>query len=315
MKGMKRFLALALALCLGAWLSCGALAAETAEGYTYTVRFFAGQQGSIQGKEVISFQNLKYGEQVTFNRGDVKLKNGSKYYVKGIRESGKDNNTVSMTSFPVTGDQDYVVAYGVLGNAVAYTVNYVDGATGNALAPSETYYGNVGDKPVIAYVYVDGYQPQAYNLTKTLSENATDNVFTFTYTAIGAAGAPAEGEAAGGGAPAAPGAPAAGGAAAGAGGAAAGGAGAGAGGVAVPDGGVPAAGPEDMVDLDNPDVPQANLDGDDGEATVGLEDFAVPLGNLPLPAKVGLAAGALAVLGGGLWFLLVYKRKKKEEKA
>ena len=31
-------------------------------------------------------------------------------------------------------------------------------------------YGNVGDKPVVAYKYIDSYIPQAYALTKTLVE-------------------------------------------------------------------------------------------------------------------------------------------------
>ena len=38
----------------------------------------------------------------------------------------------------------------------SYTVNYVD-ENGNELAPSRTYYGNVGDRPVVAYLYMDGY--------------------------------------------------------------------------------------------------------------------------------------------------------------
>lgn len=63
---------------------------------------------------------------------------------------------------------------------VAYTVNYQD-ADGNELAPSQQFYGNVGDKPVVAYRYIDGYIPQAAALTKTLSSNEAENVFTFVY--------------------------------------------------------------------------------------------------------------------------------------
>ena len=64
---------------------------------------------------------------------------------------------------------------------VAYTVNYQD-ASGNALAESQTFYGNIGDKPVVAYRYVENYIPDALALTKTLSDNESENVFTFTYT-------------------------------------------------------------------------------------------------------------------------------------
>ena len=73
-----------------------------------------------------------------------------------------------------------MVAYGIRGDMVAYTVNYQD-ADGNELAPSQQFYGNVGDKPVVAYRYIDGYVPQAAALTKTLSSNEAENVFTFVY--------------------------------------------------------------------------------------------------------------------------------------
>ncbi|MBD5504389.1 MAG: MucBP domain-containing protein [Lachnospiraceae bacterium] len=161
-----------------------AVPAKAAPGdYTYTIRLYSGQQGTFaNGQRVLTYEGLSYGSTVTFNPndGNVVLNNGSKYYIKGIRESGRDNNTVSSPSFTVVGDRDYVVAYGLRGNMVAYTVNYVD-ITGSALAPSETYYGNVGDKPVVAFLYIDGYQPLAYNLTKTLVENEAENEFTFVY--------------------------------------------------------------------------------------------------------------------------------------
>ena len=58
---------------------------------------------------------------------------------------------------------------------VAYTVNYQD-ANGNALSDSETFYGAVGDQPVVAFKYFENYHPQAYNLTKTLSSNEAENI-------------------------------------------------------------------------------------------------------------------------------------------
>lgn len=178
-----------------------AFAADTtnnAANYTYTVTLYAGNQGTLNGTtgvgapststikysgSKITITGLKANDQVTLDMaltGAVTLTN-AKYYVKGVRESGRDNNTVGNTSFTVTGDADYVVAYGIKGNMVAYTVNYVD-ANGTSLAASRTYYGNVGDRPVVAYQYIDGYVPNAYNLTNTLSSNEADNVFTFTYS-------------------------------------------------------------------------------------------------------------------------------------
>lgn len=89
-------------------------------------------------------------------------------------------NYLILPGFIVKGDADYVVAYGIKGNMVAYTVNYQD-ASGKSLAESQTFYGNVGDKPVVAYRYVENYIPDALALTKTLSNNESENVFTFTY--------------------------------------------------------------------------------------------------------------------------------------
>ena len=81
------------------------------------------------------------------------------------------------------GDADYVVAYGIRGDMVEYTVQYQD-EDGNALADSRTSSGNVGDEAVVAYLYVEGYRPLNFNLSKVLSANSADNVFTFVYTQI-----------------------------------------------------------------------------------------------------------------------------------
>lgn len=185
MRMLKKFACVLTVLCMLCALSLNAFAAEE---YTYTVRIYSGKQGSISGGEVVTYTDLHYGDRVTFNQNTVTLNDGSKYYIRGIREAGKDNDTsLANASFTVTGDMDYVVCYGLLGSSVAYTVNYVD-ASGNTLAPSETYYGNVGDSPVIAYLYMDGYRPQAYNLTGELLADASQNVFTFVYTPIPAIG-------------------------------------------------------------------------------------------------------------------------------
>ena len=172
-----------------------------AAGYTYTVTFYPGNHGAFQGTGGLSVaggspsveasieggairvSGLQSGDIVSFDAampGAVGLEEGSRYYVKGIRLSGHDNNTVDTAAFRVEGDRDYVVAYGIRGDMTGYTVNYQD-ESGNALAPSRSYYGNVGDKPVVAFLYVEGYEPMAYNLTKTLVSNEAENVFTFVY--------------------------------------------------------------------------------------------------------------------------------------
>lgn len=201
MNRLKKIMVAILALCVV--LQAGSFRALAAEPYTYTVTFYAGDKGTFSGSGVqvssssgkaevhtegskIMVTGLELGDRVGLAAaagGTVALNDSGKYYVKGIRRSGYDNNTVSASSFEITGDADYVVAYGIRGEVAAYTVNYQD-ENGNALGESQTYYGNVGDKPVVAFLYVDGYVPEAYNLTKTLVSDESQNVFTFVYRPI-----------------------------------------------------------------------------------------------------------------------------------
>lgn len=198
MKAAMRVLAVVTAFALAALPRTLVHGAER-DAYTYTVTFSAGTQGSISsdgisvdgggdyeiscdGKHVI-ITGLTLENHVRFLNSAVSLGEDSKYYVKGVRMGGRDNSTVDLAYFPVERDQDYVVAYGIRGNLVQYTVHYEDTA-GNELFPPQTYYGNVGDKPVVAYLYVEGYQPQAYNLTRTLQEDVSRNVFTFVYAPV-----------------------------------------------------------------------------------------------------------------------------------
>ena len=190
---MRKFLVVLLTLLLV--IQVGSFSAAAAHETTYTIRVFSGNRGDIlpgynggqvlDGGDVWVLSGLKYGDKVTFdaeNSGAVQVKDG-RYYVQGIRFSGRDNSALQATTITVMEDADYVVAYGVKGQLVSYVVNYQD-ANGNALAPSQPYYGNVGDKPVVAFLYIDGYVPQAYSLTKTLSANEAENVFTFVYTPL-----------------------------------------------------------------------------------------------------------------------------------
>jgi len=203
---MKRLLKGFLGICASlAMVAATSTPAFASDDYSYTIRFLVGSQGtfnsagvtvyddngvatnpnvSLSGdNSIVTVSGLEYGDRITFNLGSVNVSDGSKYYVKGIRESGMDNNTISTNSFQVNKDLDYVVGYALLADAVSYTIEYVDNQ-GNTLAPTETHYGNVGDRPVVAFLYIDGYLPQAYNLTGTLYKNPADNVFRFVYTPL-----------------------------------------------------------------------------------------------------------------------------------
>lgn len=336
-KGVKAGI-LVLALCL-AWGMAAPV--QAAEDYTYTLRLYAGAQGaidasviqrltdagaqvSIQGGEVCVVSGLHYGTQIILDvQSGVALDNGSKYYCKGFRVSGEDNSGSKLAnpSITVNGDTDYVVAYGIRGETVSYTVSYVD-AEGNELYPSAVYYGNVGDKPVVAYQYIEGWQPQAYNLGKTLVADASQNVFNFIYTRIPTVtttetvvvpGQPA--------APQTPAAPAEGGVAA----------------VEpeeepetqqtpvepvvdeVEDNETPLAPPEEYEDLDNEDTPLGNFEGDgdregrDNAKTSILDDIATPLAMFPTPVKAALAAVLIALAGTAVWLLIAACRKRKKD--
>ena len=278
-----------------------------ADSFTYTIRIFAGVQGKFtDGSDVIVLERA-YGEHFSFANNSVVLPADSKYYVKGIREAGKDNSTVTLSAPLVTRDQDYVVAYGVLGDPVAYTVRYVD-RNGNELAPSDTYYGNIGDRPVIAFRYIENYQPQAYNLTKILTANEADNVFEFVYTRRYVPAAPtaapteepsSEATPASDETPSptptlAPGE------------------------TPSPTPEVtetptpepteePGEGPVEIIDLDNPDVPLVPGNGNEN----GGENNGASCGNCNTPLLIGGGAGGAVLLGGIIWILTAVAKKKK----
>ena len=335
MNRFRKIMLTLLAMCVV--LQAGSLRALAADKYTYVVTFYAGDKGTFTGAGVqvssssgkaqvnvegskITVTGLELGDRVGLSAasgGTVALNDGGKYYVKGIRKSGYDNNTVSASSFVVTGDEDYVVAYGIQGDMAAYTVNFQD-AAGNTLAPSETHYGNVGDKPVVAFLYVEGYVPDAYNLTKTLVSDESQNVFTFIYSPIPAPTAEtpsgSEGTAAGTGTGTATGTAAGTGAAAGTGEEA--GAGEEAAGNEANAG---EAEEQELQELEDENVPQELVD---------LDDEQKPLSNVELPGvpeetspdkassmlgPVLIGAVGAAAIGAALYFFFI-KRKKVSDK-
>ena len=326
------------------------------EEYTYTVRLYAGNQGRLLGSGVdvssesagISFtdgylviEGLKYGDTVYIRPQAAAEVTDERYYVRGVRRSGRDNSEAEAPTFRVASDRDYVMAYGIRGNMAAYTVHYVDG-DGRTLMESDTYYGNIGERQYVSSRYIDGYQPRVLNMVKTLSANTEENVFTFEYERIagpsgggGGTGEETPAPAPGGGTGAGTGtageaAGGAGAADAGAGGAGAGGAAgaAGAGAGAAADAGAGGAGAEAAaadagadapvggdVNMPDEDVP---LDG--GENLRDLDDEDVPLADLRadqqwrmgyLPAYAGIGLAALIILTGAA----VYLKKKHKNAA
>lgn len=324
------FLLLAAAFLVGG-RSVTALAAE--EEYTYTVRLYAGNQGALTedgievsstsavikyGRDCTEITGLKYDDAVYIRPQDAAASTDSRYYVRGVRRSGRDNSEAEAPSFRVASDRDYVVAYGISGEMAAYTVNYLD-LDGNQIMASDTYYGNIGERQYVSSRYVDGYQPQALNMVKTLSANEAENVFNFEYAPVTApAPAPAPTPAP---APAAPEAPA----------------------PAEPEAPAPAPEEEPGVEIPEEDVPlggdltannggQGNGRQDNGneeesqgqQDVMDIDDETVPLasglGNDAeqsgilmgyMPVYIGIGAAAVAVLA----ISAVYLKKKRKPAA
>lgn len=168
------------------------------EAYTYTVRLYAGNQGSLTGEGIevdsdtarvraegdqMVITGLQYGDLVAIHPQEAAASTDERYYVRGVRRSGRDNTEAEAPAFYVGSDRDFVVAYGVSGDLVSYTVEYVDG-TGKEILERDTYYGNVGERQYVSSRYVDGYQPRELNLVRTLSPNEAENVFSFAYDPV-----------------------------------------------------------------------------------------------------------------------------------
>lgn len=348
--------AAALGLSLALVLASLTPMSTEAAGYTYKIRLYAGAQGTITSTEIVEIRsataskaispdgscleitNLQYGDEVYFNANVesdgspayISLKADpdtgvSKYYVQGAKVSGAERNTGVEQ---VTEDKDYVVSYGVRGNMTYYRVNYVD-QQGNTLFPSQQYSGKVGDYAVVAYRYVEGYQPFAYNLGKTLSANEAENVFDFVYTPLpevvntttetvtntvtevvpGPAPEPAPEPEAPAPEPEAPApevpapepepvVPVV---------------------EEIPDEPTPLEGPQEFVDLDENETPMGAPEGENngneeqGGLEATIEDFATPLAALPTAAKAGLGVCAALAIGALVWFLIARRKKETKE--
>lgn len=283
-----------------------------ADSYDYTVTVDGGLYGTVTGTTTDSFD---YGEQWNPNDYTVAVTD-SKYYFKGFHRAGQEG--VLEGAQKIEEDVDFVASFGIVGDQVKYTVNFVD-ASGGTLAASKEFYGNVGDKPVVAYVYVEGYQPQAYNLTKTLVTDESQNVFTFTYTEWTpieeTTVVPGEGGGAATGGGAAAGTTGGEGTAAGAGTATGGEGAAAGGGTAIDNGTTPAGTPADVIDLDDNDTPTSDTpgEGEDGEDGEGDEGEGTDIDDNKTPSAAvtgGIIAAIVAAIGAGIF--AVTRRKKDD---
>ena len=174
----------ALLLGLLVFAAAGSAMADN-EDYTYTVRIYPGNNASCDSGDCIEVTGIPAGTQMTIaytdttislNGQTLTLNDGSKYFIKGVREGGDD--ALANVTFTVNYDKDFVAAYGMRSTAVQYTLRYVVEGTGEELG-SETFIGNIGDKPVNAARHFDGYRPKYNNITGTLKDG--ENVWELPY--------------------------------------------------------------------------------------------------------------------------------------
>ena len=145
-----------------------------ADTYKYDVTFEGGLHGEVTGDDSAT---VDYGKTIDLDDYTANVTD-EKYYFKGFHRAGQEG--IVNGGVEITEDTIFVGAYGIAGNQVAYTVNFVD-TDGNELEESRTYYGDIGDNPTVAYIYIEGYLPQVETQTIELSENEADNEITFVY--------------------------------------------------------------------------------------------------------------------------------------
>lgn len=301
MKKMKLFAGLLLAFCLVFGMSV------TAFAYDYTVTISTGNVGKISGSTSITIpcsydpasptsldlsSTGPYVAQIT--------PDDSRYYVKGFHISGHNEGDL-LGIETIDKDQVFVATYGIVGKRVSYEVRYQT-AAGATLYEKQTFYGNVGDTPVVAYRYVENYVPRDLTISQKLVDDETKNVFTFVYDPAPTSEVIVidEGGAGGGGAPAAPAAPGA---------------------AVVPGGNQPAGGGGEEIE------PEPTPLGPGERETETIEPETAPLGPGgesqpepgpgPEPGKPGSAlpwaigGGAAVVIAAAIGIIVGVKKKKK----
>ena len=103
------------------------------------------------------------------------------YYFKCYHLSGIEGELEGAQR--VNEDKTFVAVYGVAGDLVPYKVHYVD-IEGNVLHTPATLHGRIGDKPVVAFLHIEGYEPyNTRNYTGTIPEEGTLE-FTFVYRRV-----------------------------------------------------------------------------------------------------------------------------------
>ena len=258
----------------------------------YKVSIDGGLYGTPSDTEV----TVDYNGSFAVDEHPVTVTN-DKYYWKGYKIAGHDDYYPAGTGakITITTDTELVACYGIPGNKVEYYIEYKYGE--EEIASRDTFEGVDGDTVVIPFKYIEGYIPEALNGRLTIAEGKT---YTFNYVPgeiqIGENGEiiyvyydvpGAGGGAGGGGGGGVTPAPTPGGEGE-------------EGGEEIPDEQTPQGGPDETIDIDDNETPQAEPENpEEGGET----------GGLPTAAIVGATGGAVGLLA----VLLALLRKKKDD--
>lgn len=179
-----RKLASTLVLAIATVASLAGGTPALADDYSYTVRVFGGNMGTVDGSDVRVIECHK-GDVVDLTQ-DVSVEvSDPAYYHKGFRESGQDDE-LRYRVFTVDRDIDIVASYGMSVDMVHVTLRFREYGTGKPLTDDNgqsevTYECKSGDTPVIAFRHVEGYRPLYRNVTGTVKE---DTVWYLDYAPL-----------------------------------------------------------------------------------------------------------------------------------
>lgn len=209
---MKKLFSLLIILLLLSINSVNSINAEEVPEDEYQITIYSGMHGKISDSEgsadneKITFKVKKgtvlnfapgsyYGERFTIVPEGKYLNDGYHYggqFDEKVDTDG-DKGQYAKVEFPITvnEDIDLVATYYVPSNLVHYKATYVD-TEGNTLHEPDEYVGNLGKKPVVSFRYIEGYVPNAHNITGTLTEDNKE--FEFIYTKIPGSGGGTGGE-------------------------------------------------------------------------------------------------------------------------
>ena len=182
-QGIRRIVMSCLVLCI-----CMAMAVPSAfaADSTYVISFRPGEHGSFSEDAVSYLSSFGTAQMSAAGNLFVEVESGTPFPANILSYLTAEEGyyyRAGLAGSTVTEDKIYVAEYGVLsGGGVAYTVKYLDSASGAEVAESYTGYANAGDVIPFAARAVNGYDVDSATKSVTVEEGAE---LTFLYTSNG----------------------------------------------------------------------------------------------------------------------------------